>query len=230
MGKANQFGPSSGSEGANALFNAQLVDFDEDASPVYSEIMPLEHYDGLSVQLVSGGARSIEVLAGDSVDASSQIWFFKDGQFTENDVGATFTIAGSAEGNDGSFTIDSVTDSSHVVSVETPTADEDFDPDAVTVDLVQTSVLGSWSFRVSNSYSPGFATNTVNDGEPWTPINSQFTPPIATVAAQFIKGTANSANQYNQAYPLCCSAVQLRFTPTSGRGPITAWVEAKGNR
>jgi len=192
--------------------------------------LPFENYDGIGIQLVSGGARTIQVQDGDNVDESSQVWRFAAGNFTENDVGGTFTVAGSAEGNDGDYTIDSVTNAFTVVSVEAPAADETFDPDAVTVELVQPSVFGSWDFRVSNSYIQSSATQTPNDGSPWTPIGSQFEPPIADVAEQYVRDTANTANQFCQACPLDAAAIQLRFTPTSGRGPISAWAMSKGNR
>ena len=80
MAKANVFGPSSG--GAT-FFDAQFVDFDDtDTWPIVSDVMPMEQYDALSVQLVSGGARDIEIQDNDSVDESSQTWIlpYKDRQ------------------------------------------------------------------------------------------------------------------------------------------------------
>lgn len=229
MGKANVFGPSSG---GSIFFDAVHVDFADDPTPLVSDPMPLEHFDGVSVQLVSGGGRSIEILTGDNVDVSTNTFVFKAGHFTVNDEGATFVLAGSADGNDGTYTIDTVVDASTVTTAETPGGtDEDFDPDTVTVDLIQASPPGSWDFRVSNSYSPGTTIATPNDGSPWTPIGDQFSPAIDVVSEQYVKDTANSANQYCQASPLVAAAVQLRFTPTAGAaGPISAYLCAKGNR
>jgi len=231
MGKANVFGPSSVNQGGNALFDAVFVDFDDtDTWPIVSQPMPLEHFDGCGIQLVSGGARTVTVLDGDNVDESSRTWRFASGNFSENDVGASFTVAGSSEGNDDIYTVESVTNAFTVVSVESPAADEDFDPDAVTVELVQASPFGSWEFRISNSYVQSSSTQTPNDGSPWTPMNDQFVPAIVAVSEQYIKDTANSANQFCQAYPLEVAAVQLRFTPTAGAGPVSALLVAKGNR
>jgi hypothetical protein len=227
--KANTWGDS-GEQGR--IFDGLLVDFSDDPSPRVSRPIEIAHYNGASFQLVSGGARSIAIQDGDSVDATAHEFRLAAGNFKDTDVGGAVTIAGSDEGNDGTYTVDTVINAFTITTVEAPAGDEDFDPDAVTAEIVQVSPPGAWDFWVSNTYCAGSSTETPNDGEPWTPIGQDFAnPAIEAVTEQYIKNTSNSANQFIQADPLDARAMKVVFTPAAGDpGPISAFGFAKGNR
>jgi len=62
----------------------------------------------------------------DSVVASTKTFTIANGAFTAADVGASFNVFGSANGNDGTYTIATVTSGTVIVVVETVTADETF--------------------------------------------------------------------------------------------------------
>jgi hypothetical protein len=62
----------------------------------------------------------------DSVVASTKTFTFQHGAFTFDDIGATLVLGGTANGNNGNYTIKSVTSATVVVVVETVTADETF--------------------------------------------------------------------------------------------------------
>lgn len=71
--------------------------------------------------------RSVTHNAADAVVAATKVWHFVNGAFTGADVGRLFFVAGAtAAGDNGVFTIASVTNSTDVVSVEAPGADETF--------------------------------------------------------------------------------------------------------
>jgi hypothetical protein len=217
-----------------ALLNSRVVDAGISTDTVWSIPIPIEHMDGVSAQLISGGARDLTIYAADHVVKATKTWTFNGGNFTAADVGGTFTIAGTTgAANDGTYTIESVTDQRTVVSVEAvPGANETFDPLTVTVSLIQNSPQGTWTFRISNSYSQGTSTKIKNDGNPWTPmLASDFSPSIAAVTEQFVANTRNSANQPVQCAPFLFRAFQVGFTPAvaGGAGPVSAYVFNKGN-
>lgn len=62
----------------------------------------------------------------DSVVAATKTFTIANGAFTAADVGASFNVFGSANGNDGTYTIATVTSATVIVVVETVTADETF--------------------------------------------------------------------------------------------------------
>ena len=62
----------------------------------------------------------------DSVVAATKTFTIANGAFSAADVGANFNVFGSANGNDGTFTIATVTSATVIVVVETVTADETF--------------------------------------------------------------------------------------------------------
>lgn len=221
-----------GDNGRNGrLFDSQVVDFDESDETVWSRPTLIENYDGLSLQLVSGGARPIIVLEGDNVDAGTSTWTLKGGHFSAADVGGIFTVAGSVA-VDGPYTIDTVVNPWTVTTVETPAGDETLDPDDVTIDMVQHSPFGTWTIRVSNTYCAGSSSEVASDGSPWTPLDNanDFNPAIEPVSEQYVEDTDNSANQGVQCAPFMYRAFQVGFTPSAGAGPISAYGFAKGNR
>lgn len=206
----------------------RLIDshFVDSGSPDVEMTFVNEHMDGIGLQLVSGGERDIVVLEGDNVDNAGN-WTFGAGNFTENDLGGTITIAGSAS-NNGTFTITTVTGPTEITTSGV-TVTEAFDPANVTALIVQLSPAGTWTFLVSNTFTKGTASERQTDGAPWTPINDQFSPSIQTVSEQYVPDTANSANQYVQAYPLVARAGKIKFHRTSGSGPVSAYRFQKGN-
>lgn len=227
--KANTWGDLARS---GRLFDSLVVDFADIALvPFVEAIIPNEQMDGICFQLISGGQRELTILDGDEVVESTSTWTFKAGNFTEADEGGTFVVLGSDEGNDATYTIDTVVNAFTITSVEAPNDDEEFDPDSVTVSVIQNSPLGDWEFFVSNTYCAGNGSDTPNDGKPWTPITSQFqNPAVAPVAEQYVEDEENSANQYIQGSPLTARSVKIRFTPSAGAGPISAFGFSKGNR
>lgn len=221
-----------GDNGRNGrLFDSQVVDFDDDPSTVWSRPTLIENYDGISLQLVSGGARPIIVLEGDNVDAGTQTWVLKAGHFSDADIGGIFTVAGSVA-VDGDYEIATVVNSYTVTTVEVPPDDETLDPDEVTVDMVQHSPFGTWTIRVSNTYCAGSASEVASDGSPWTPLDNatDFVPVISAVSEQYVEDADNSANQGVQCAPFMYRAFQVGFTPSAGAGPISVFGFAKGNR
>lgn len=72
-------------------------------------------------------ARAITVLNTDAVVAATRTWTFANGDFTAYEAGNTFAIDGTDNGNDGTYTIESRTSPTTVVTVESPAADETFD-------------------------------------------------------------------------------------------------------
>lgn len=70
--------------------------------------------------------RTIAYHSSDAVVASTKTFTIGNGAFTAADVGASFNVFGSANGNDGTYTIATVTSATVIVVVETVTADETF--------------------------------------------------------------------------------------------------------
>lgn len=209
------------------LIDAVLVDA---SSPDVEATFTNEHPDGIGLQLVSGGSRFIDVLALDSVVASSHTWTFKGGHFTANDVGGTLTVAGAAQANNNAIvTIASVTSANIIVTGGTQT-NETFVPSAnLTAEVIQASPAGEWEFSISNTFCKGTGSEHPCDGSPWTPISDQFSPAIEDVSEQYVPDTANSANQYVQAYPLVARAGKIKFHRTGGAGPVSVFRFQKGN-
>lgn len=77
-------------------------------------------------QSAGQGNRIIAWLTGDAVVASTKTFTIGNGAFTAADVGAPFVVAGSAQGNDGTYHIATVTNTTTVVVEETVTANETF--------------------------------------------------------------------------------------------------------
>jgi hypothetical protein len=71
--------------------------------------------------------RSVTVLNTDAVVAATRTWTFANGAFGDYQAGDQFAISGTDNGNDGTYTIESVTGSETVVTVEDPAANETFD-------------------------------------------------------------------------------------------------------
>jgi hypothetical protein len=76
-------------------------------------------------QTTAATARNI-AHGADSVVAATKTFTIANGAFTAADVGGTFNVFGSANGNDGTYTIATVTSATVIVVVETVTADETF--------------------------------------------------------------------------------------------------------
>lgn len=72
-------------------------------------------------------ARSITVTNTDAVVASTRTWTFANGAFSAVEAGNTFTLAGTDNVNDGTYTVESRSSSTTVVTVESPAANETFD-------------------------------------------------------------------------------------------------------
>jgi len=71
--------------------------------------------------------RAIVVTVADTVVASTRTWTLANGAFAAYIAGDSFTISGTDNGNDGTYTIESRTSTTTVVTVEAPAADETFD-------------------------------------------------------------------------------------------------------
>jgi hypothetical protein len=69
----------------------------------------------------------VTVLNTDGVVAATRTWTFANGAFGDYQAGDQFSISGTDNGNDGTYTIESVTGSETVVTVEDPAANETFD-------------------------------------------------------------------------------------------------------
>lgn len=95
-------------------------------------IGPLSTSDGTNGQWVndqsdSSTARNIAWKnSSDAVVASTKTFTIGNGAFTAADVGGTFNVFGSAQGNDGTYTIATVTSATVIVVVETVTGNETF--------------------------------------------------------------------------------------------------------
>lgn len=70
--------------------------------------------------------RNIAFHSSDAVVASTKTFTIGNGAFTAADVGGQFLVVGSAQGNNGVYTIASVTNTTTIVVVETVTANETF--------------------------------------------------------------------------------------------------------
>lgn len=207
--------------------NRLLVDFLLNSGDPKELITPhLVHMDGIGLVIVVKDAdRDIAVTALDAVVASSGTWRFDNGNFGPGDVGAVFTVAGATNGgNNGAKTILTVVDATHVTTATTSLVNETFDPDAVTVNLVDDPLQAAIKFEVSN--------NCVLAGQPqlnqlpnpgdWADITAQFSPVPQDITEE--------SNQFVQCYPLVATRGKLTFTPTAGAGLVSVYYCAKGNR
>ena len=191
------------------------------------------HFDGCAFQLITEAAtRTITHDADDSVVALTGTWRFDNGAFTAQDVGATFTVSGAANpGNNGTFTILTVVDGTHVTTATTGLVDETFGA-GVTVTLSGGVALqGAWTCDVSLDYVdahlPGL--NQLANAGHWAPVSTKF----ANTGSPFfpaIAAVTTASNQYLQMYPFVGRAVRWTFTPSTGQGNITILYAAKGNR
>jgi hypothetical protein len=103
-------------------------------------------------QSASQNARNIAFHSSDAVVASTKTFTIGNGAFTAADVGGKFNVFGSAQGNDGAYTIASVTSSTVIVVVETVNANETF------TSAQSFSVSGAWVvFAFSQTGTPGAA-------------------------------------------------------------------------
>jgi hypothetical protein len=117
-----------------AFYSAPILPGGIKASPLL-DIKPTVHgaYStttgtiGFVLANTSSGSNQRTIAHGtDSVVASTKTFTFSNGAFTFDDIGSTLTLGGTANGNNGTYTIKSVTSGTVVVVVETVTADETF--------------------------------------------------------------------------------------------------------
>lgn len=111
---------------ANAVYAKPLM-----PGPNPGIIGPLSTSDGTIGQVVNDQSdasttRTIAYHSSDAVVASTKTFTIGNGAFTAADVGGKFNVFGSAQGNDGTYTIATVTSGTVIVVVETVTADETF--------------------------------------------------------------------------------------------------------
>jgi len=181
----------------------------------------IEGLDDLSFQVKWAiNERTIVVTDTDEVVAATNTWTFANGAFTAADEGGTFTIAGTSEGNDGTYTIDSVTDPTTIVSVEAPAADETF-AGTETLTLTQEPPTGVLSVDGSND-GPLMDVDTRAED----PSGLVGDAPIVTVSSGNPTADANSL-----IIPLTKRAevwARLVYTSTSGQGTLNCGFAGKG--
>ncbi len=210
------------------LFNENKLRVDSllnSGNPLVTLTPDLTHVDGIGLIIVVAGATRVITANGttDNVVAATHVWTFANGSFGQGDVGATFVIANSGAGNNGSYVIDVVTNDHTVHTVGAPVANETFGA-TVTATLTDTALQATITFEVSNDYVqttlPGL--NQVPSGGHWADITSEFSPAPAAITA--------AGNQYIQAYPLVARRGRLTITPTGGASLVSIYYSAKGNR
>jgi hypothetical protein len=95
---------------------------------VFGPLAPTTGTNGQVVndQSAAQGQRLIPWLTADAVVAGTNTFTIGNGAFTAADVGAPFIVTGSANGNDKTYHIATVTNATTIVTVEAPAANETF--------------------------------------------------------------------------------------------------------
>lgn len=175
-----------------------------------------------TVKWASPAARVIVVTDTDEVVAGTSTWTFANGGFTAADVGASFTITGTAGAtNDGTYTIDSVTDDETVVSVEAPGGNETF-AGTESLSLQQLDATGAFGAQGSN------------DG-PVMDASTRQEEPSGRVGPVTITVTVDPADpaedegvaEVKVTPPVGYKWVRLTYAPTTGGGILDAAAMAK---
>lgn len=194
-------------------------------------IFPLGSFDCMSLHLVcEQDTRSVVVSGSDSVVASTGVWHFTGGAFTANDVGGTITVSGATNpGNNGTFTIVSSSDATHVTTATTGLVNETF---SGSVGLVVTGapVTGAWKIEVSNDWSRQGLYQNVTAGY-WADITAKFSDTSSTFVPAIVSVTAAypaaSGNQYVQAAPIAARSMRVTFTPATKAGLVSVYKYAR---
>jgi len=203
------------------------VRMDEDITDTdthYSKVTDLRSYDTVGVQLVVDyQTESVPFTAGDNVVALTKVWTIDGFDFTGLD-GATLRVEGSAEGNDGDYTITSGGDGTFT-STEAVAADETFASDVVfTLVHDDDPLQGAWHVEISNNYvGPGGGAygEVESDGnETWTNIDG-------VIWAAFAAVTDAGSQARNNTFPLGYRAIRFYFVPTDGVGHAKVLLFAK---
>lgn len=185
-------------------------------------------FDGAGLQLiVDYQVDNVTVANTDNVVASTKVFTFSNYTFTGK-TGAKIKISGAANaGNNGTFTITSVTTHTATCSGASGLADETFDPTKVTVQVIRSETAsvpaGTWTVACSNNYvapSNGSTYGAAPATGTFTDISALFNSP-ASIAA-----VTDASSQYVQAR-LDARHLQITFTPSAGLGTATAAIYLK---
>lgn len=196
-------------------------------TPVVAVIPNLEDFDVASFVLVTeNNTRAVAVSVSDSVVAGTGVWHFTGGAFTANDVGGTITVAGATNpGNNGTFTILSSSDATHVTTATAGLVNETFSA-SVTLTVTGAALTGSWKFEVSNDYAAANWGGQNATAGYWIDITSSFYPTIVSVTAPY---PAASGGQYAQLAPIGSRDVRVTFTPATKAGLVSVYGFAKSS-
>lgn len=183
----------------------------------------MDNLDGVSLQIAAEQTRSFMVIPGsDHVVSSTKTWTFADGNFGSGDVGGTFTIAGSVA-DDGTYTINSVTNATTVVSTEAVASNETFSKD-VTVSITDPDLAATVGVEVSNDFVASKEPSLNQPPNPghWTDISDAFSPAIGDISGE--------GSQFNQASPLVAKRLRVTITPSEGAAAVWVLFAGRGNR
>lgn len=207
-------------------FVVSSLDYDAD-NPFRTLTPMLDWVRGFGIVLVvEDYVRSVTHNAADAVVASTGTWHFVNGAFDATDVGGTITVAhASNSGNNGTFTILTVPDATHVTTATTGLTDETFGS-SVTLSVTAAPLQAQASVDVSNDYVnarlPGLG-QLANSGH-WANVDDMFSPapPAITVAE----------NTFFQADPLDARTARINIAPagTAGASMISMYYCGKGPR
>lgn len=204
-----------------------LLDGDESpitgTDPVIVYGPEMGNLDGVSVQIVAEETRSFMIAPGDAVVSATKTWTFANGNFGSGDVGGTFTIAGSVA-DDGTYTIDSVTDATTIVSTEAVASDETFDTSAVTISMTDPDLVATVAVEVSNDFvaSRQPSLNQLPNAGHWSDISTAFSPAVGSISG--------AGDQFCQASPLVAKRLRVVITPASGAAAVWVLFAGRGNR
>lgn len=175
-----------------------------------------------SVWNTTGTARTITHAATDAVVASTGTWRRDNGAFTAADVGGSFTVAGATNsGNNGTFTILTVVDATHVTTATAGLVNETFGV-GVTTSLTQGAPVGVFTYEVT--------------GDGWTDkTNPQPNGQLAVIAlslpttwSAYFPGGGSDAHKYKMSFnQLDDIWIRQVYTPTSGGGKLRTGASGK---